>query len=584
MSPTIPPRKRRRRGGRGKGRDGKQELSGDVSEVKLEERMHSGARTSKTTLAYLTETPFSSLNGIVSDLSLRGIIEKMGYKTMTKVQAETLPISCAGHDLVGKARTGTGKTLAFMLPCVEKAVSAQDDTALVALVISPTRELAYQTLEEGRLVATFHDGISLACVVGGTPIKKDYGPLKRCQILIATPGRLNDHIENTQGFSERLKNIRLLVFDECDQLLDGGFKQAIDAILAALIMTKPYRQTLLFSATLLSDVTRIAQNAMHPHYTITNCVENDEDPTHADIQQIVYIAQDDLDLCTELVARITIAMKQNDHYKIIVFFQTARMTQLYFELVSLIKKQSPLASLFELTQLLEMHSRKSQSHRDRVAKIFRETDEKIIMFTSDVSARGMDYPSISLVIQFGAPTDPAQYIHRLGRTGRGDGVRGTGLLLLAHFEGYFLNELRHLPIKTAQSSIISESDKSMISEASLLAATQLSRETIAQAYQAWLGFYNSNLRKLGWSKEILVTNANAWIRTVCQSSETPALQAKTIGKMGLKGIKGLIIDRSYSASRNAARGSSFSRVDSQPSHSGNSSSSRGRGRGRGRSG
>eukprot|EP00635_Sarcinochrysidales_sp_CCMP3193_P007743 CAMPEP_0118890626 /NCGR_PEP_ID=MMETSP1166-20130328/1001_1 /TAXON_ID=1104430 /ORGANISM="Chrysoreinhardia sp, Strain CCMP3193" /LENGTH=434 /DNA_ID=CAMNT_0006829245 /DNA_START=42 /DNA_END=1342 /DNA_ORIENTATION=- len=365
--------------------------------------------------AHMTTMRFAEVAG-VSPKTLRAVNEVLKYDAMTKVQAETLPVTCEGSDVVAKAKTGTGKTLAFVIPCVERGTRStgqqqQQKGGLSALVLSPTRELAKQTYEEGRLVASNHD-LEFACVVGGTQIKKDYGPLKRCDVLVATPGRLVDHLENTEGFQEKVATIKTLVFDECDQLLDAGFRPAIETILKFVEASKPTRQTLLFSATLPRDVHSIARRAMRPGYRVIDTVEASDDPTHSDVPQVAVVSPDARrhsdQLAASLAEVVTQAAEAAASYKIIVFFQTARQTQMYFELFSKVKEQGAATELgrsFAKTTFLEIHSRKSQTQREKMSKIFRDATTGHVLLTSDVSARGMDYPDVTLVAQFGAPAD-----------------------------------------------------------------------------------------------------------------------------------------------------------------------------------
>jgi len=216
-------------------------------------------------------------------------------------------------------------------------------------------------------------------------------------------------------------------------------------------------------------------------------------------------------------------------YKVIVFFTTARLVQLFSEVFN--------SAGFSV---LEMHSRKSQAHRTRVADVFR-SKSNTIMFSSDVSARGMDYPDVSTSVQVGLPSDKAQYIHRLGRTGRG-GKGGGGVLLLSDFEESFLyQQLSDEPMKRRETA--SREEVAEIGSLMGRALRKVSPDTYAMAYQAWLGFYNSHSKKLKWRKETLVEHANSWITQCCGLGAVPSLQAKTVGKMGLKGVRGLNVQR-----------------------------------------
>mmetsp|Transcript_16580 Transcript_16580/g.48468 ORF Transcript_16580/g.48468 Transcript_16580/m.48468 type:complete len:594 (+) Transcript_16580:191-1972(+) len=501
---------------------------------------HASARTSSTTRAHLTGVAFATLQGVVSPNTLRAIDEVLGYPTMTQVQQQALPVCARGGDVVAKAKTGTGKTLAFMVPSVDRAAASKPHRrGLSALVLSPTRELAAQTVEEGKLLATFH-GLRVACVFGGTKIQKDYNELglrggRAPDILVATPGRLNDHLENTQGVAPGIcDSLETLVFDEADQLLDMGFRPAIEKILRAIESTKLTRQTLLFSATMPDDVASIARLAMKsPQYHFVDTV-GEEQQTHVNVPQRATICETQKGCAAELIAVLNDACSDPEH-KVIAFFTTARLTQFYAELCLELAKD-PTCAFLRHTKILEIHSRKSQSHRTKVSDIFRNSVGKACLLTSDVTARGMDYPDVTRVIQVGLPSDAAQYVHRLGRTARA-GKQGSGDLILCRTEAFFLNDakIRALPLQ----QLVQGSPTVQLETALYEAARRLPPETTGASYQAWLGFYNSFLRRLRWDKERLVEEANVFAEEVLALPGPPPLQAKTVGKMGLKGVRGL---------------------------------------------
>ena len=396
---------------------------------------------------------------------------------------------------------------------------------------------------------TFHKPALTALVVfGGTNVKADVRELtqRTPTLLVATPGRLNDLLYN-YGADQLCQSLSTLVFDEADQLLEMGFRPDITKILDKLRPTAPYRQTLLFSATMPSDVMAVAKFAMRPDARMVDTVGEDSQ-TNVQVEQSATVtpmaAQP-----AELLALLRQLMQ--GEYKVVVFFVTARLTQLYAELFNAMG-----------IRVLEMHSRKSQPQRTRVADEFRD-GSKLVMFTSDVSARGMDYPDVSAVVQVGLPSDRAQYIHRLGRTARA-GKSGGGFLLLADFEQFFLSELKDLPLSARPP--LPAADVAALAPTLLKTFGTLSPVTLGCGYQAsrlpapphspappysptptrslllcgqaWLGFYNSHLRKLRWSQAELVAKANDFSLQVLGLPTPPPLEAKTVGKMGLKGVPG----------------------------------------------
>lgn len=325
-----------------------------------------------------------------------------------------------GVDCLAKAKTGTGKTLGFLIPTVETILKVkQGGNPVCALVISPTRELASQIATEAAALTTFHR-MNIVCVIGGTNIQSDKKKLNaRVDILIGTPGRLNDHLDNTPGFADRCRQLKVLILDEADQLLEQGFKPDIDRILARM-PTRQQRQTLLFSATVPDSVKQIADKALSAQYAFVDTVGEESEQTHEHVLQHLTVLP--LDRQIAGIYNIINSFTKNDFYKIIVFFTTARVTGFMAEIFNTMKFPC---------EILEIHSRKSQPQRTRTSDIFRKPGNKIL-FSSDVSARGMDYPDVTHVLQVGL-TDREQYIHRLGRTAR-VGKQGMGWLLLAPFE------------------------------------------------------------------------------------------------------------------------------------------------------
>ncbi|RHY16717.1 hypothetical protein DYB37_009425 [Aphanomyces astaci] len=480
--------------------------------------LHKSMYSTKNT--HVSDMPVTSLP--ISKSTLRALTEVMGYELLTKVQATTLPVILEGKDVLAKSKTGTGKTMAFLIPTIETLAHShlhkKDKNNISALILSPSRELATQIEVEAKKLSTFHP-IHIACVVGGVPMNKDLRRLSHpdgIDLLVATPGRLQDHLNNDHGdLVKRLAGIRILVLDEADRLLDMGFRRDIEKLLQYLPVAR--RQTLLFSATLPSSLEQIQRLALKTNHVFIDTVGEDEDQTNVHVKQSVVTCPFDDHIAA--LDKLLDAHIQSapDGYKIIVFFPTARAAGFMAQLF-----------LHAGYPVLEMHSRKSQPHRTKTAANFRAKDNQIL-FSSDVSARGVDYPGVTLVIQVGL-TEKEQYIHRLGRTGRA-GKAGEGVLLLSPFETPFLNELNDLPLAkmalaNGKPPRVEESMRRVQSNAEL-------RKAAEQAYQAWLGYYNSNLRRLKMTKDQLVDTAEEYSRIV-GLDEVPALQKSTISKMGLQ--------------------------------------------------
>lgn len=345
---------------------------------------------------------------------------------------------------------------------------------------------------------------------------------RRVGIIVATPGRLIDHLDsNTQNLTQRLGSLKTLVLDEADRLLDMGFKPSLEKILSYLPRE---RQTLLYSATFPASVKQISKIALKPTHAFIDTVEEGDQETN------VHVAQESI-VCTldNLIGILETTLQEHisrcPEYKIIVFFNTARVA-------------GHMAQLFKKAKFntLEMHSRKSQSYRVKVAKEFHEKKNQI-MFSSDVSARGVDYPGVTMVVQVGL-TEREQYIHRLGRTGRA-GRMGHGVLLLCDFESKFLETLRDLDITSRPAPVIHP--ESLRTTAVIRAMPRDLKQSGSAAYQAFLGYYNSNLKRMGkMNRSTVVSHANHFSR-ILGFEISPEILRKTARKMNLDGVPGLRI-------------------------------------------
>lgn len=483
----------------------------------------------------MTDERFADLP--ISRLLLDAIAKVFKYDTMTQCQARSIPVALKGGDVLTKAKTGTGKTLAFLIPALHRMMSSPAAVRrglTTVLVVSPTRELAMQIEEEAKKLVTFAGGqVAVQCVYGGTNKRVDISRFKRNSmpdILVATPGRLNDLLESSD-LQSAVSGLKCLIFDEADQLLEMGFRPDITRLLS-MLPAKSTRQNLLFSATMPKAITDIAKFALNENFSFVDCVGEDQN-THERVPQKITFLPLTLQF-TELLKICRAEMRRNPtDFKILCFFTTARVTQLSAEVFNNLDGRLS-------AKVGEIHSRKSQGARKRASELFRQKSRQI-MFTSDVSARGMDYPDITLVVQVGLPQSKAQYVHRLGRTARA-GKCGEGILLLSEFERAFMQQLRGDKNVHQRPPLTPEDVDDDDSRAVARALSRTSRLTFAMAYSAWLGYYNSNTKTTRWSKPELVRRANHFATSVCGLPEPPALQAKTVGKMGLKGVPGLRIE------------------------------------------
>lgn len=328
-----------------------------------------------------------------------------------------------------------------------------------------------------------------------------------------------------------------LILDEADQLLDMGFKDSIESIVESL---PKERQTLFFSATVSKQIKAIARTSLKPDFTFIDTVDPNEANTNLQVNQSYCITPYEQQL--PLLARIIEEHKeQNPNGKVMVFLPTTRGTQLY-------------ASLFEeLTsyRLFSLHSKKSQEQRTRTSDRFRKSRGSI-MFTSDVSARGVDYPDVSLVVQVGIPSSKEQYIHRVGRTGRA-GKTGEGVLMITPMEKGFLNVMNDLPLtpnETAKNVDEIMQDERLTER--LNAAKQAQDpEMIRDAFTAYLGYYTGRTDVLTCPKNDILESAKEYIVNL-GADEPPHLSDAFLNKLGFN-------SRSSRSSSSRGRGGFSSR-------------------------
>ncbi|KAK7358642.1 hypothetical protein VNO77_00580 [Canavalia gladiata] len=505
------------------------DLSEQVQLIKYElnkrKLTHSDDQEPQEQQSILSQTRFDGCG--ISPLTVKAL-SLAGYIHMTRVQEASLPICLEGMDALVKAKTGTGKSAAFLLPAIETVLKAMSSNTsprvppILVLILCPTRELASQIAAEAKVLLKYHDGIGVQTLVGGVRFKVDQKRLELdpCQILVATPGRLLDHIENKSGISVRLMGLQMLVLDEADHLLDLGFRRDVEKIIDCLPRN---RQSLLFSATVPKEVRRISQLVLKREHKYVDTVGIGCVETPVQIKQSYLIAPHESHF--QLVNHILKEhILQEPDYKVIVFCITGMVTSLMYHLLREMKMN-----------VREIHSRKPQLYRTRISDEFRES-KQLILVSSDVSSRGMNYPDVTLVIQVGIPFDREQYIHRLGRTGR-EGKEGEGILLIAPWEEYFLDEIKDLPLQKFPLPDIDPQTKLKIEHS----MAKIDNDIKEAAYHAWLGYYNS-IREIGREKTTIAELANRFSDSI-GLQKPPALFRKTAIKMGLKDIPGIRIRR-----------------------------------------
>jgi ATP-dependent RNA helicase DeaD len=345
---------------------------------------------------------------------LRDILEKQGFTVPTEIQAKAIPllVSSKKIDFHGQAQTGTGKTLAFGIPLFERI--NQQGKVTQALIVAPTRELAVQINESLEKIAS-HLGISIAVIYGGVSLEEQIRKLKRgVQIVVGTPGRINDHIRRK---TLDLRTVETLVLDEADIMLDMGFKDEIDALLEQL---PPDRQIWLFSATVKAGISQIMKK--HMRNTVSVLVSSAAVATSRTKQFYCIVpARSRVHAITRFIQSV------GDFYGFI-FCQTKILASEVAD--ELTKRGYNVAAL---------HGDLSQQQRNRVIRNFRKGETTILVAT-DVAARGIDIPDITHVINYSIPDDLESYVHRVGRTGRA-GKEGVAITFINRAEQRTLKQI-----------------------------------------------------------------------------------------------------------------------------------------------
>lgn len=361
--------------------------------------------------------PMLSFDPSMIEPGVMAIIKQSGFTAPSPIQAQSWPASLQGRDIIGVAKTGSGKTLAFLMPAFKMIRNANMDPryGCAVLVLAPTRELANQIQDECRKFAS-GAGIRSTCVFGGAPKGMQLGDINRgVHIIIATPGRLNDFLEMRQV---NLRQVRYLVFDEADRMLDMGFEPQIRKI---LMHVPPQRQTLFFTATWPKEVRQLAHDFMSKPIQI-NIGNSDELNANRDITQVIHIIED---MRQKNAMLMDIIRQEQQKFgggcRILVFCSTKKMCdQLAYQL----HHQVPCGAI---------HGDKDQRTRDRVLMDFK-TGRSPVMIATDVAARGLDIKEVMAVINFDFASNTEDYVHRIGRTGRA-GKKGTAYTFFSQKDG-----------------------------------------------------------------------------------------------------------------------------------------------------
>ncbi|XP_058380349.1 probable ATP-dependent RNA helicase DDX31 isoform X2 [Diceros bicornis minor] len=400
--------------------------------------------------------------------------------SMTSVQKQSIPVLLEGRDALVRSQTGSGKTLAYCIPVVQSLQAMkskiQRSDGPYALVLVPTRELALQSFDTVQKLLKPFTWIVPGVLMGGEKRKSEKARLRKgINILISTPGRLVDHIKSTKNI--HFSRIRWLILDEADRILDLGFEKDITVILNAVNAECQKRQNVLLSATLTEGVTRLADISLHDPVSIS-VLDECQNQSHPKGKAILEVSppqtSDELDSfaipdsldqhvtlvpsklrLVSLAAFILQKCKFEKDQKMIVFFSSCELVEFHYNLFlqTLLTStgapasgQLPSASM--RLKFLRLHGNMEQEERTAVFQEFSHSKTGVLLCT-DVAARGLDLPQVKWIVQYNAPSSPAEYIHRIGRTAR-IGCHGSSLLILAPSEAEYVNSLASHKINVSE--------------------------------------------------------------------------------------------------------------------------------------
>ncbi|KAJ2899289.1 hypothetical protein IWW38_001053 [Coemansia aciculifera] len=498
----------------------------------------------------------------------------MNFKTASKVQHQIISRLPITGDIMVKAKTGTGKTAAFLVPAIESLLREYEKDperkmkgrSVGCLIVSPTRELAKQICSEAEKLVKFH-GWNVQSLIGGERPRDQLNSLarNRSDIVIGTPGRIIDFLTQQSMFAEMASKTRLLILDEADVLLQMGFRKELDEIIK---LTPADRQTFLVSATMDKKIRELAPTVFHRGFDLIDCVEKGETNTHLNVKQEYVQAEyaQHFSVVSDIIhSHIEANKAEGRGSKVIVFLSTVKGADMYAKILRTILKKGESAytsrnqsqnynrnrwskpssgSQGEVVSVEVLHGKISQETRSRTSNRFRSSEPTVnntsILVTTDVSARGVDYPDVSLVVQIGVPSESEAYIHRLGRTGRA-GKSGEGVILLNPVEMSFLKHLKGLPIKESEkytpeyiASIDGFAGGAIAHLAprweAVLVNTEMER--VQDAFIAMVGFYQGHLEMIGEPRGQDIIDASASLLKPFNAPQPP-LPSLLRASMGL---------------------------------------------------
>ncbi|XP_039883374.1 ATP-dependent RNA helicase DDX18 [Simochromis diagramma] len=421
------------------------------------------------------DTSFASLASIVSENTLKGV-KGMGFEHMTEIQHKSIRPLLEGRDVLAAAKTGSGKTLAFLIPCIELIYKLKfmPRNGTGVIILSPTRELAMQTYGVLKELMTHHVH-TYGLIMGGSNRSAEAQKLANgVNIVVATPGRLLDHLQNTSGFM--YKNLQCLIIDEADRILEVGFEEELKQIIKLL---PKRRQTMLFSATQTRKVEDLARISLKKEPLYVGVDDNKDKATVDGLEQGYVVCPSE-----KRFLLLFTFLKKNRKKKLMVFFSSCMSVKFHYELLNYID-----------LPVMAIHGKQKQTKRTTTFFQFCNADSGILLCT-DVAARGLDIPEVDWIVQYDPPDDPKEYIHRVGRTARGIDGRGHALLILRPEELGFLRFLKQakVPLSEFEFSWSKISDiQSQLEK--LIEKNYYLHKSAQEAYKSYVRAYDSHSLK-----------------------------------------------------------------------------------------
>lgn len=468
-SDTANERQNKRQRSDKRGREESEDQLQDVSETSPP----STTRPVKEKSEALTVTDYKQLS--LNPLIVQSLESEFKFQTLTGIQSRAIPAALSGRDLLAEAKTGSGKTLAFLIPIVENISRSgfKPKNGTAAICIGPTRELCQQI--EGvllKLLKYFNGSITFLCCIGGQSRGQEGFKLASGQmIVIASPGRLLDHLKLTEGWET--KNLLMLAVDEADRVLDNGFEEDLREIVSLL---PKKRQTFLFSATQTTRVEQLARISFYKPPVFISLKSKEDKATVDTLEQGYVVCPSEQRLM--LLYHFT---KKNLKKKVIVFFSSRNSVSFHCELFNYID-----------VPCVAFHGKQKQHQRSSTYMQFCNSPSGVLL-TTDVAARGLDIPRVDWIVQYDPSDDPVKYIHRVGRTARA-GRCGNALMFLLPQEQLFLKYLyqdAHVSVNEYAFDLSKLDDSVHTQLEKIVMANYYLRTSARQAYEGYLLSYSS---------------------------------------------------------------------------------------------